>query len=336
MKNEEELIWESYVLLESFKDFKRKKLDEGVGEVKLGEFINRFKTLKDKNILSGQEKDISYWIKRPFHDFFNYVTEQEDELKKRDASKSIKKFNVNAIKKDENVDLIYFEDGIVAFGVRNFEGAAKWGSQTTDWCVTKDDGHYESYTEDSVFVFVFNLNKEAYNIHTGDGDYESKLAFRFREDKEHEVYDANDNEIDAPSFKIPNWDNITEWVDNNFNELSGFNFNKLYEEAEAFMEEANSNLKYGSISMDGQDKEDWYVSGDFFYDLSMFDFKDDVEDLNKKIDNILDDHCDYHDLKKMNLMVNLGYILIQNTPMVEVLMVVITQLQMLLGKLKVY
>jgi hypothetical protein len=300
MKNEEELIWESYVLLESFKDFKRKKLDEGVGEVKLGEFINRFKNLKDKNILTGQEKDISYWIKRPFHDFFNYVSEQENELKKRESAKSIKKFNINAIKKDPNVNLIYFEGGIVAFGVRNFEGASKWASQTTDWCVTKDDGHYDSYTEDSVFVFVFNLNKEPYNIHTKDGDPKSKLAYRFDGDGDvRDVHDAPDDEVsyDQDHFDTPYFDDIKEWAIENFDELSGVNFDKLYDEAEAIMEEANSNLKYGNISMDGQNKDDWYVSGYFSYDLSMFDFKEGVEDINKKIEYILNDHCDYHDFE---------------------------------------
>ena len=62
-------------------------------------------------------------------------------------------------------------------------------------------------------------------------------------------------------------------------------FDKLFDEAKEVMSEANSNLTHGSIIVDGQDKDDWYVSGTFYYDLSGFDFKEISEDLIKKIEN---------------------------------------------------
>jgi hypothetical protein len=322
MKQEEELIWESYILLESFKDYRQKKkleLEDSEDTVmgynmeleRLDKVIENFK--KERQRLKPPYNDIGYWMDKSVQDLEYHL--EDIPLSKRQLNKRQKSFDISGLKKDPNVDLIYFEGGIVAFGVRNFEGAAKWASQTTDWCVTKDEGHYESYTEDSVFVFVFNLNKEPYNIHNEGGDPESKLAYRFNSDGDiRDVHNAPDNEVsnDQDYFDTPFFEDIKEWVINNFDEISGVDFDKLYDEADSIADEANSNLVHGYISIDGSDKDDWSVSGYFSYDLSLFHFKEDIENLDKKIKDILDDHCDYHDHEyhetgEFNLYINPEY-----------------------------
>ena len=293
MKNEEELIWESYVILESLKDYINKYNDTPLAK----DVVDLFK--KERHRIPSPQNDIGFWMKKPPAILWQFLHNELHDSK-RQIAKRQKLFNINDIKNDSNVNLIHSDANWIIIGIRNFEGASKWGSKTTDWCVTKDEGHYDSYTEDGIFVFIFDLNKEPYNIHTEDGDPESKLAVRIDGNVEIlDIHNAPDVEVtsDYDLYNKLYWDNIVQWVLKNFDELSGFNFDKLYDEAEDAMNEANDNLKYGSISMDGQDKDDWYVNGYFSYDLSGLSYKDDILNFDKKLKYILDEHCDYHEFE---------------------------------------
>lgn len=282
-KTEEELIWENYIILESFKDYIRKNEDSQLAK----DTVELFK--KERSRLKPPENDIGFWMKKHPTELWQYL--HNIPASKREIAKKQKLFNVNDINNDPNVDLIYNDENWVVIGIKNFEGASKWGGQTTDWCVTKDETHYQGYTEEGIFVFVFDLNKEPYNIHTNDGDPESKYALRITEDLRildaHRADDVEDS-FHFQSEEKPFMEDVNEWVSNNYDEVAGENYQKKIDEADEAAQEFNKKASNGEgmISVDGEGPNEWYVVG--FYKVELgFDLKD-----SKEIDKIIRDVYD--------------------------------------------
>lgn len=220
IKTEEELIWEQYILFESFKDYITKH--GNTPDVK--DLVDIFK--KERNRLSPPENDIGFWMNKPVDNLKDFLDNLPDS--KRQQLKKQKSFKGNQeILNDKDVDLIHSDDDWIVMGIKNFEGAKRWGGQTTDWCVTKTEGHYNSYvyyegseTEELedveyLFVFAFDLTREPYNIHTKEGDPYSKLALQIdRSGYIESIHDAQDNNVtnhqDIDVFKFQHLSE--EWI----------------------------------------------------------------------------------------------------------------------------
>lgn len=184
-----------------------------------------------------------------------------------------KEIGLDDMKTDENVDIIYADNDYIALGIKNFEGSRRWCGQTTDWCITKNHGHYDGYTKDHIFVFLFDLNLEPYNIHNKSGNEDSKLALLMDEEGDIDtIHNAPDIDVTRQFYsevkKLDFWNKIEEWVIENFDSIVGESFYKKLKEAEKAADENNKKFKHGYIYVQGEDKDEWYVNGNFTYDLS--------------------------------------------------------------------
>jgi hypothetical protein len=68
-------------LLENFKDVKSKWIRTGADPAKVDDYIEKYKNLKNKNLFTGSDKDISKWGKQSFARFTDFIDDVEDEQK---------------------------------------------------------------------------------------------------------------------------------------------------------------------------------------------------------------------------------------------------------------
>jgi hypothetical protein len=264
IKTEEELIWENYIILESFKDYIKK-----YGSTQLAkDAVDLFK--KERHRIPSPQNDIGAWMQKPPALLWQFLHNELPDSKRQIVKKQ-KLFDIDDIKNDDNVELIHSDDKWIVMGVKNFEGSSKWASQTTDWCVTKTQGHYNQYTDDGIFVFVFNLEKEPYNIHTRRGEHDSKLAYRFDDNGDIlDIHDAPDNETSRAEGDQIFFNDASTWAEENIGEA----FSAKIDEASERADELNKELNYGSIMVDGYSKDDYYVNGHISFDFSDYDLRE--------------------------------------------------------------
>ena len=155
------------IIFESFSDYKNKKEGEGVEIDKINNVINKFKELSRTNKIEPNKKDIGVWMRLPIEDLEEYLKLRSEISGTRDLKKS--EYDISKLKNDKDIDLLYYDDEWIVFGILNFTGAQRYGSKTTDWCITKDYESYSKYLKDGIYVFAFNLKLKPYNIHTGGG-----------------------------------------------------------------------------------------------------------------------------------------------------------------------
>jgi hypothetical protein len=271
--HDDNIMWENYILLESFRDYlnKNNNSEEAI------ETVERFKA--ERNHLKPPHNDIGFWIQKPVEELNEYLNELP--LSKREMVKRQKEIGLDDMKTDENVDIIYADDDYIALGIKNFEGSRKWCGQTTDWCITKNHGHYDEYTKDHIFVFLFDLNLEPYNIHNKSGNGASKLSLQI--DNEGDIatiHDAPDINVTRQFYsevkELPFWNKIEEWAIENFDSIVGESFHKNLKEAEKEAENNNKKFKHGSIHVQGENRDEWYVWGNFTYDLSVISIRENL------------------------------------------------------------
>lgn len=77
-------------LKESFKDA-AKKFSNDVNDETIKKYFDMFKQLKSRNLITGQEADISYWIKHGWASFKQFVDSNENKQSKSAVKKQHKK-----------------------------------------------------------------------------------------------------------------------------------------------------------------------------------------------------------------------------------------------------
>ncbi len=144
-------------ILESFKDVLiiwSKSNDKE--EVKL--YIDKFKSLRSKNQLEGENKDISNWMNKDFNDFKDYVNKKEEEYQEKIPLKK------KAVESDSPT--IFENDLVFVKYVKNKNASCKLGSDA-DWCVSKQNHSYwEQYSEDNDMTFYYIERKNKKNDET--------------------------------------------------------------------------------------------------------------------------------------------------------------------------
>lgn len=178
----------SYILLlESFKDAERIWISQGNAKDEITKLISIFKELKTKNQISGDEKDIGYWMKHSFDEFKDFIASIDEEYKEKSTNKATEK------------DVIKFFENEFALVVvpKTHEACQKYGA-STQWCIT---GHSDYYWKQYMFqegltpyIVIF---KDKANIHRFDSNLD-KIAFMVPYGDTgyfQSIYDGQDNEI---------------------------------------------------------------------------------------------------------------------------------------------
>ena len=72
----------NYLLIENFKHAETLWIEQGHDVDDIKSTIALFKQLNKKNQITGKEKDIGVWMKRPFSDLVEFVNKVDEEYNK--------------------------------------------------------------------------------------------------------------------------------------------------------------------------------------------------------------------------------------------------------------
>jgi hypothetical protein len=188
-------------LLESFSDAKRVWMKQGYNVDAIDRYITYFKTFKERKFLKDKEKDITYWIPKPFSEFQNFIDMQSMEF----ARKTSKKEKETSVSKD--VIKVFENKYVLVIIPTTHEASCKYGRQTT-WCITgfgdgySGEGYWNDYVHnDGLTPFFFLFKKEA-NItkyrtgYNSPGQLEKICIMVDTEGDEDCIYDAGDGKIE--------------------------------------------------------------------------------------------------------------------------------------------
>ena len=178
----------SYILLlESFKDAERIWISQGNAKDEITKLISIFKELKTKNQISGDEKDIGYWMKHSFDEFKDFIASIDEEYKEKSTNKATEK------------DVIKFFENDYALVVvpKTHEACQKYGA-STQWCITgHSDYYWKLYMFEQGLTPYIVIFKDKANIHRFDSNLD-KIAFMvpYGDTGDFQsIYDSQDNEI---------------------------------------------------------------------------------------------------------------------------------------------
>ena len=263
----------SYImLLESFKDAKRIWISQGNAKDEITKLISIFKELKTKNQISGDEKDIGFWMKHSFDEFKDFIASIDKEYKEKTETKAIEK---DAIK--------FFENEYVLVVVpKTHEACQTYGSHT-QWCITGySDFYWKEYMYDRGLTPYIVIFKEKANIDRFSANLE-KIAFMVPYEETgdfNSIYDSQDNEISLFSKYYEG--NYNEPKENGMSLEEILNMYKVpYEDFTSYMEE-------------DYDEEGFYYTEDMMNQFlrtsqSMYDLDEFYEDTNVPQDERIND-----------------------------------------------
>ena len=172
----------SYYLFESYKDAVEKFSQEEDREI-VNQYLDSFKQLAKKGIVTGQEKDIGYWIKQGWNVFKELVDKKSQEKTQSQVKQFKKKDVIIAHEDEEKIAVIPLtKDASCLYG------------KGTKWCTSATEGlNYfieYFYLNRTVMIYIFMKNKgEKY-----------ALAYS-REARQFEYFDELDQSISKEEFE---------------------------------------------------------------------------------------------------------------------------------------
>ncbi|ASV44450.1 hypothetical protein PBI_SCTP2_435 [Salicola phage SCTP-2] len=151
------------ILLESYKDARKSFLDIENDEAVVDDYLNRFKNLSKQNKISGQNKDISYWIKQGWEDFKQFVDEAEKQytktqVKKRKAHDTSDSITLISGSEDSNIEIV---------AVPLTKNASCFYGKDTQWCtsVVSEDNRFGHYVgSGSILVYIITKDDKKYAL----------------------------------------------------------------------------------------------------------------------------------------------------------------------------
>ena len=206
----------SYYLFESYKDAVEKFSQEEDKET-VNQYLDSFKQLVKKGIVTGQEKDIGYWIKQGWDGFKEFVDGKSQEKTKGQVKKFNKKESIIAHEDDEKMIVIPLS-----------KDASCYYGKNTKWCTssTESKNYFIDYFYARYIILIYVLRKDggkkyaaAYNtLNIVDkfnyfdelDDEMSKDSFEDKTGIKEEELENIINEYDAPIKKAMNPNNASE------------------------------------------------------------------------------------------------------------------------------
>ena len=179
-----------------FKSVEKKFVDQGIEEPLVKDYLAKFKALRDKNKLSGDEKNIDVWAKKSFEEF----REKLDELSK-EKTKTAKKKEART----EGAKLIAENEGWRVYEITSHKAAMLYGADTK-WCITQADGeHYKDYSDTNNIYYLLsktlNTRENTWAKVALLVDSKGKKTYWDVLDQDHSAVPA---ELKIPKFKVEN------------------------------------------------------------------------------------------------------------------------------------
>lgn len=138
------------IILENFKNAETIFIEQGAYAPDVKEYVDKFKELKNKNIIKPPESDINYWVKLGWVEFRSFIIKYRNFKTNKEIKKDIKVKNTITTYEDMNVS-VYIP--------LNANSSCLYGANTK-WCVSarKNNAHY-LYTSNYSFLLFF-ITKE--------------------------------------------------------------------------------------------------------------------------------------------------------------------------------
>ncbi|ASV44063.1 hypothetical protein PBI_SCTP2_48 [Salicola phage SCTP-2] len=135
-------------LFESYKDAQAKFAQEASDE-EVKQYLDIFKQLAKKGTVSGQEKDIGYWIKQGWNSFKEFVDSKSQEKSKSQVKKGKKSDSIIAHEDDEKMIVIPLT-----------KDASCYYGKNTKWCTSGyEDNKFNQYFYQFQTVLFYVLSK---------------------------------------------------------------------------------------------------------------------------------------------------------------------------------
>jgi lambda repressor-like predicted transcriptional regulator len=183
-------------LEEDFKTVKQKFISSGESEEEIDNYLNRFKILSANQRLSGDEKNIDMWGKKPFEDLKKFIIDTESTITK------------SGKKKDPGISIDITTPKQQAAGWRIIiplnKQASCFEGRGTDWCVSKES---QTYFEE------YFIQKNITLIYCLDTNKKQKWAIVIYPDNiPTEFFDINDDSLTEEEFENKTGLNVKEIV----------------------------------------------------------------------------------------------------------------------------
>ncbi|ASV44049.1 hypothetical protein PBI_SCTP2_34 [Salicola phage SCTP-2] len=170
-------------LFESFKDAQQ-KFSQEASEEEVKQYLETFKQLTKKGTISGQDKDIGYWIKQGWNLFKEFVDSKSQEKSKSEVKKSKKKDSI-----------IVHDDDDYFMVIPLTKNASCFYGKNTQWCTAATESEnefaYYFYIQNQAFMYIFNKSENEKYAIVYDIDKNDLVGF----------YNENDKQCTPEEFK---------------------------------------------------------------------------------------------------------------------------------------
>lgn len=189
--NDIEKVIDSQLLESPFSDAQKSWETAGATADEVELFVDKFKMLKNRNVLKGEEADIGKWIKKGFDEFKKFIEEKEAHVTKA----------VNRKEKLHDVDKVFENDDLMIVVPKSYEASCKYGAGTK-WCTSAGStrAHWDSHADMGVRLFYIISKK----LDKSDPMYKAAVAVPPHltgKTANLTFYNAEDNVISPEEFK---------------------------------------------------------------------------------------------------------------------------------------
>jgi hypothetical protein len=194
-----------YTLVTSdFKTVEKKFLDKGIEKSKVKDALERFKKLRDRNKLKGDEKNIDFWGSKPFKEF----KERIEDLEKTKTSTEKKKGKVDLRENIPGAEFITENDEWTVYEITTNEASHKLG-QGTEWCIKHEKSeHWNIYDSDNTIYFLISKTRDQKDPWSKTALLVNKKGHKTYWDRADKDHKSVPNNLKLPSFKLkipPMW-----------------------------------------------------------------------------------------------------------------------------------
>jgi len=208
-----------FVLNESFPMVKLAFVNSGAPVQEVDNYLDMFKELVRRNVVTGPERDINHWKKQGWDNFKTFV----------DSGENIKDVTKRQIKqrKDVGRSINLYEDNTWLIVIPLDHTASCFHGKGTDWCTTKpSQSNFRDYFYRSNVTLIYLLNKTNGHKHA--------ISYNTNTPDIYQLFDISDAPMSDQEFK-------TE---------TGFSVDSVIEMAE---KKQNSHIKPGRIETEKHD-----------------------------------------------------------------------------------
>ena len=142
-----------FLVTSDFKTVEKKFADQGVSLEVVKDYLEKFKTLRDRNQLQGDDRDIDSWGKKSWEEFKEFM-----DTNSQNTSKTAQK----KLARTEGAKQVFEDDNWVVYHITSYEASKLYGSGTK-WCISaRDDmSNWKRYNRDSHFYFLISKTRDS-------------------------------------------------------------------------------------------------------------------------------------------------------------------------------